>query len=1523
MSTYKSIEDAIKEIEYWLRLATLLHEPMKESLLNILHNHYNRTDYVGLPSDPTLLNAELRKNINKIKQLQSKKILKKDQVEVLLPTGSNQTDSSTFDVTLIILLIISFTTLPPPINGWNKFPSPTDTSIAAFVLRARAWRNEFMHDDPKSITLSDFNKRWTEGVNIIRGLKLVTYDTNRLKIANLNARNRTVLRCLKFFSKKILQKVTALDTELAHDIQLTAHDTQFAAQDAKLKALGASFNAHDSKLTAHDTKLKTLGKSFDVHDTKLTALGTNFDAHDTKLTSHDTKLDANDTKLKTLGKSFDAHDTKLTAHDSKLSALGTSFEDHDSKLAAHDTEMEVMAKTLAEQVARLEKELNFIRSGSVQSNGSQRYESRGCCLDDVIQYISSEIGPQKPQLLSRLEIDQSEEETPLSEILKDIPWHHISLHLERLGRSDIVDHLTKNTLLTEDIEHASSLLRSQYDVEVIRSLANHSPLVNHDVIQDNNNNLYTELAVLRDNEIDQDLDNNSDRSSLLEQRHLEKDSIELEHLVQQNDDVVFVRGVGGMGKTAMLEMFALRWVRNQLNPDTPLDFVFLFSCREINLLQGRFVSIEDLFKEKYPKVFDRISLKDLAPIADRILIIVDGVDELQGVYESQNNSSMSPFQTIFSLINTHGTVLKGHKSIACGRPKACDYIRRFLQTEIGLQNRTNIKTVEVCGFNDAQIDKYIEKFFAGNKEKADRVREAIRISDNLRIMASTPVLIWVIAIVYSEDLITKPLNTYTELYMYACLVFLRNHMHGTRANYHKPLIELLDDEEIYECVYALMVLSVKTYMNDQVLFTEDDIVTLKCPVHLEQTGLIVKYSRGEITEPVYQFKHLVLQEFLTGLYLCITKGISPYLTNRELSSCSPVIFGIQRMLRDNENKLFSKFFNKLTELNKRKMNFSEKLMEPFNSLSFHLYASINAIEIPKCMIGTNVLIIDTSFPECQEFMTNLNEAKQKIECPFSFVLVRGRLSRVDLRNALFVMDFLRLTPIIPNCMINNNSIVIDTAFTECVGFLQLLPNTKLKCPFSTLEVICQLRVEERDNVLALMKHYNLKLKLPDHVVQKDTLHIDTDDQVCTSSLKSLDYLDEGIEFSAMNVTKVYFEKFSEAFEDKVMRLFKLLQVGFVEVPQMMHNGHSVMIDFSNECLSFIHLFNNFSKKFNLKLHPPSIEWVDLKVSIGQNVDSEICYDVGWFISKNEFQLNAPQEMIRGYLLKADQPSSLHQTFLRVSNCFGVDNVSPVGVTHLALPACTHVGFDIENSVILLRKMHLKLQTPANFVEGSCLLIDGKSQSCMIYIRIMNALLEDASTDLTEVLPYTATHAEIRNCFNQSESSKEIMRFIKHLDLRIQIPDSMIEGDTLLLDFGMEFTADAVTLASKEKMDINSVSLEYVKIIGKCSKDLLDAAVHLARLLQLKVVPPKNALDTKGRLMVCDRLFDECHNFMYAVPLLGQKLDKDFDYVFPDQFSLRIELDTTIHSFVEYVNEQKKCDFFVHDDVNLAKNAKQK
>ena len=90
-----TIKNLIKEIEFWLHLAILLHGPMKENFLCVLHNKKNDPTYQGLPEDPAELFKELstthRKTLNKLVR---EKVLNKNDLKIR-PT---QVTSITFDI---------------------------------------------------------------------------------------------------------------------------------------------------------------------------------------------------------------------------------------------------------------------------------------------------------------------------------------------------------------------------------------------------------------------------------------------------------------------------------------------------------------------------------------------------------------------------------------------------------------------------------------------------------------------------------------------------------------------------------------------------------------------------------------------------------------------------------------------------------------------------------------------------------------------------------------------------------------------------------------------------------------------------------------------------------------------------------------------------------------------------------------------------------------------------------------------------------------------------------------------------------------------------------------------------------------------------------------------------------------------------------------------------------------------------------------------------------------------------------
>ena len=119
-----SLSSIIKTYEHWLHYGIFIHEPLKASLIDVLHNLSGDTSYNGLPSNPWDLYQELDKNHKIIlNKLLKNGILKKDQMELIFP-ANKETHSDKFDVTLLVILIINCTTLKPPVNGWkDKNPS--------------------------------------------------------------------------------------------------------------------------------------------------------------------------------------------------------------------------------------------------------------------------------------------------------------------------------------------------------------------------------------------------------------------------------------------------------------------------------------------------------------------------------------------------------------------------------------------------------------------------------------------------------------------------------------------------------------------------------------------------------------------------------------------------------------------------------------------------------------------------------------------------------------------------------------------------------------------------------------------------------------------------------------------------------------------------------------------------------------------------------------------------------------------------------------------------------------------------------------------------------------------------------------------------------------------------------------------------------------------------------------------------------------------------------------------------------
>ena len=131
---------------------------------------------------PLNLAADLRANYPQLNKLLRKKVLHKPQWNKLFPSGGAAPDSSTFDITLLFLLLTNICILSPPLSGWHTKPPPSDTSHEANLARIKFYRNElYGHVSSTGIDTLTFLTLWQEISVVLVSLGLDQAEIDRLQ----------------------------------------------------------------------------------------------------------------------------------------------------------------------------------------------------------------------------------------------------------------------------------------------------------------------------------------------------------------------------------------------------------------------------------------------------------------------------------------------------------------------------------------------------------------------------------------------------------------------------------------------------------------------------------------------------------------------------------------------------------------------------------------------------------------------------------------------------------------------------------------------------------------------------------------------------------------------------------------------------------------------------------------------------------------------------------------------------------------------------------------------------------------------------------------------------------------------------------------------------------------------------------------------------------------------------------------------------------------------------------------------
>lgn len=71
-------------------------------------------------------------------------------------------DSKTYDVTLMTTLLRNLTPMTPPLCGFDRLPSPEETTPASDLARIKHYRNYLAHLDDGKIDTTFFTIAWKD-----------------------------------------------------------------------------------------------------------------------------------------------------------------------------------------------------------------------------------------------------------------------------------------------------------------------------------------------------------------------------------------------------------------------------------------------------------------------------------------------------------------------------------------------------------------------------------------------------------------------------------------------------------------------------------------------------------------------------------------------------------------------------------------------------------------------------------------------------------------------------------------------------------------------------------------------------------------------------------------------------------------------------------------------------------------------------------------------------------------------------------------------------------------------------------------------------------------------------------------------------------------------------------------------------------------------------------------------------------------------------------------------------------------
>ena len=325
-----------------------------------------------------------------------------------------------------------------------------------------------------------------------------------------------------------------------------------------------------------------------------------------------------------------------------------------------------------------------------------------------------------------------------------------------------------------------------------------------------------------------------------------KEPIEMQDIFKDDIRLAVIEGAPGIGKTTFAWELCRQWPR--MESLGQFSLVVLLRLRDEGPQTAKCIS--DLLYH-----FDRALSRDVATEVEMregegVLFVFDGFDEFP--------ASLRKSSLVVSIIE--GVCLPKAKVLVTSRPSATAELQSLGQTSIG-------KHIEVVGFSQQEITKYVEESFQSKSQILASFQTYLSVNPVVRGMMYNPLNCSIVIDVYQYSYESdKPIpHTTTQLYTELVLSLLSRNLdkidNSMASELHEQLHHIDPNSNLCKQLTELGRLAFEARVKEEVIFKE-------LPDGCNHFGLFTTSSelyRGKKIS--YSFIHLTLQEYFGAYYI--------------------------------------------------------------------------------------------------------------------------------------------------------------------------------------------------------------------------------------------------------------------------------------------------------------------------------------------------------------------------------------------------------------------------------------------------------------------------------------------------------------------------------------------------------------------------------------------------------------------------------------------------------------------------------